>query len=278
MPIAASDKRWLDIDVSPMVPDEFAQFRPVVADAVVFFLAHLPVPRLTELAARQCDLSADASAEERLANLISQCPTLHKLGQVVARDRRLSCELRKRLQTLETMEPTTPVAAVTQTIEREIGKDCACALSIDSRALAEASVAVVIPFSSDMSPDTLPANGVLKVLKPDIEERLEEELEIWSDLAESVDERCERDGLPLLRCKEIFQTVRSLLANEVRLDLEQLHLKEAGTFYADSQKIQIPVLLPCSTPRITAMERVFGTRVTDTEHPLPATESKSEGR
>ena len=147
MPIVPHHKNWLDIDVSPMVPDEFAQFRPVVADAVVFFLEHLPVPRLTELAARQCDLSADASAEERLANLISQCPTLHKLGQVVARDRRLSSELRRRLQTLETMEPTTPVATVTQTIEREIGKDCACALSIDSRALAEASVAVVIPFS-----------------------------------------------------------------------------------------------------------------------------------
>ena len=266
MPIVPHHKNWPDIDVSPMVPDEFAQFRHVVADAVVFFLEHLPVPRLTELAARQCDLSADASAEERLANLISQCPTLHKLGQVVARDRRLSSELRRRLQTLETMEPTTPVATVRQTIEREIGKDCACALSIDSRALAEASVAVVIPFSSDMSPDTRPASGVLKVLKPHIEERLEEELEIWSDLAAFVDERCERDGLPLLRCKEIFQTVRTLLANEVRLDLEQLHLREAATFYADSQKIQIPGLLPCSTRRITAMERVFGTRVTDTEH------------
>jgi ubiquinone biosynthesis protein len=256
----------MDIDVSPMVPDEFAQFRPVIADAVVFFLERLPVPRLTDLVARQCDLPADANAEERLTNLICQCPTLHKLGQVVARDRRLSSELRKRLQTLETMEPTTPVATVTQTIEREIGKDCAGALSIDSRALAEASVAVVIPFTSHMSPDTLPANGVLKILKPQIEERLEEKLEIWSDLAAFVDERCQRDELPLLRCKEIFETVRTLLANEVRLDLEQLHLKEAGTFYADSQKIQIPVLLPYSTPRITAMERVFGTRVTDTEH------------
>jgi hypothetical protein len=59
-----------------------------------------------------------------------------------------------------------------------------------------ASVAVVIPFSSDGSLDVRSANGVLKVLKPDINERLEEEREIWSDLAAFVDERCERDGLP----------------------------------------------------------------------------------
>jgi ubiquinone biosynthesis protein len=266
MPIPSHHKHWPDIDVSPMVPEQFVQFRPLVADALVFFLEHLSEPRLTELVARQCDLPADASAEERLANLISQCPTLHKLGQVVARDRRLSLELRQRLQTLETMNPTTPVSVVQRTIAREIDKECARALGIDSQALAEASVAVVIPFSSDGSLDIEPPNGVLKVLKPDIEERLEEELEIWSDLAAFVDERCETDGLPLLRCKEIFQTVRELLANEVRLDLEQLHLKEAALFYADSNKIQIPVLLPCSTPRVTAMERVFGTRVTDTEH------------
>jgi ubiquinone biosynthesis protein len=106
----------------------------------------------------------------------------------------------------------------------------------------------------------------LKVLKPDIEEHLEEELEIWSDLAAFVDERCACEGLPALRCTEIFQTVRELLAKEVRLDLEQLHLTEAASFYADSQKIQIPVLLPYSTPRVTAMERIYGTKVTDTEH------------
>jgi ubiquinone biosynthesis protein len=164
------------------------------------------------------------------------------------------------------MEPATPLAVVQQTIEREIGKQCARALTIQPPALAEASVAVVIPFSSDGSLDMHPSSGVLKVLKPNVQEQLEEELEIWSDLAAFLDERCECAGLPLLRCTEIFQTVRELLANEVRLDLEQLHLKEAAQFYADSQKIQIPILLPCSTPRITAMERIFGTRVTDTEH------------
>ena len=98
---APYQKSWPDIDVSPMVPEEFAQFRSITADALGFFLAHLSQPRLTELVARQCDLPADAGAEQRLANLIACCPTLHKLGQVLARDRRLSPELRRRLQTRE---------------------------------------------------------------------------------------------------------------------------------------------------------------------------------
>jgi len=211
-------------------------------------------------------LPADAGAEERLADLVFQCPTLHKLGQVVARDRRLGASLRRHLQGLESLEPVTPVAAVAPSIRREIGADCARALRIDAQALAEASVAVVIPFTSDETDNCQPVKGVLKVLKPGIEERLEEELEIWSELAEFIDARCEHDDLPPLRCREILATVRQLLSNEVRLDLEQAHLTAAKAFFCDSEKVQVPVVLSCSTPRITAMERVFGTKVTDAGH------------
>jgi len=51
MPLAPHQKSWPDIDVSPMVPEEFARFRPLTADALVFFLEHLSEPRLTELVA-----------------------------------------------------------------------------------------------------------------------------------------------------------------------------------------------------------------------------------
>jgi len=248
------------------VPQEYAEFRPLVADAVLFFLQRLPTPRLTQILAAQATLPADASAEERLADLIIHCPTLHKLSQVVARDRRLAPGLRRRLQRLESLEPVTPVAAVTQDIRREIGTDCASALQIDAQGLAEASVALVIPFTTRETDGGKPVKGVLKVLKPGIEERLEEELLIWSELAGFIDERCEKDDLPTLHCSEIFNTVRQLLSNEVRLDLEQTHLVSAKAFYGDSKKIQIPVVLPYSTPRITAMERVYGTKVTDAGH------------
>jgi ubiquinone biosynthesis protein len=105
-----------------MVPEEFAQFRPLVSDALVFFLERLSVPRLAELVTKEYELPPNASAEERSTDLISQCPTLHKLGQIVAWDRRLSWELRQRLHTLEAMEPTIPRSVATQAVEREIGK------------------------------------------------------------------------------------------------------------------------------------------------------------
>ena len=173
----------LAFDVSPLVPQEYVEFRPLVADAVRFFLERLSAQRLTEILTTQSALPVGASAEARLTDLISHCPTLHKLGQVVARDRRLGPSLRQRLQGLESMAPITPVATLAPTIRGEIGADCAGALRIDAQALAEASVAVVIPFTSEAADGDRPVQGVLKVLKPGIEERLEEELEIWSALA-----------------------------------------------------------------------------------------------
>lgn len=263
---ASPAEAWLALDVSPLVPDEYAAFRPLVADAVEFFVERLPLPRLTELIAAQCALPAEACAEVRLIALISRCPTLHKLSQVVARDRRLAATLRAKLQALESMEAATPVEAVIPTIRSELGADALSDLRIDSRALAEASVAVVIPFTFADSHPGHPANGVLKVLKPQIEERLEEELDIWADLADFIDERCRRDGLPPVRCGEVFATVRELLSKEARLDHEQANLRAAADFYGNSASVQIPAVLPYSTPRITAMERVFGIKVTEAGH------------
>ena len=259
-------KAWLTLDVSPLVPVEYAPFRPLVADALVFFMERLPPARLTEIVAAQYALPTEACAEERLTALISRCPTLHKLGQVVARDRRLSPTLRARLQALESMEPATPVEAVMPTLRSELGDSALSDLRIESRALAEASVAVVIPFTFEAAQGRHRANGVFKVLKPHIEERLEEELDIWVNLADFIDERCEREGLSPLRCREIFATVRELLSREVRLDLEQANLHAAAASYADSAKVQIPAVLPYSTRRITAMERIFGIKVTEADH------------
>lgn len=257
---------WLALDVSPLVPVEYAAFRGLVADAVAFFVERLPPARVAEIFAAQCALPAEACAEERLVSLISRCPTLHKLSQVIARDRRLTPTLRARLQALESMEPATRVEEVMPTLRCELGSGTLGDLHLESRALAEASVAVVIPYTCAALGGNRAANGVLKVLKPHIEEQLEEELDIWADLADFIDERCQRDGLPPVRCGEIFSTVRELLSKEVRLDREQTHLHAAAEFFADSPRVQIPAVLPYSTRRITAMERVFGIKVTEADH------------
>lgn len=253
------------VDITPLVPEVYAHYRPLIADAVVFFLQHLSAPRLAAILVEQEALPADAGVAQRLTTLMFHCPTLHKLGQVVARNQGLDHELRSRLQTLECMPVATGDEEIRQVIRRELGDVSAGALRLGSEALAEASVAVVMPFTCDSEGSSTPRNGVLKVLKPGIEESLQEELEIWSGLSRYIDERCEHYQLPLLNYAESLETIRELLANEIRLDREQLHLAQAADFFAGADKIQIPSLFPFCTPRITAMERVYGKKVTDTD-------------
>src|SRR5262249_54446423 len=96
------------------------------------------------------------------------------------------------------------------------------------------------------------------MLKPGIEDRLAEDLEIWPLLGDFLDEDCERYHLPQIDYRETFKTVRALLVHEIRLDEEQQHLAAAAKEYAAISAIQIPALLPFSTPLITAMERLHG--------------------
>nr|VFK54294.1 MAG: ubiquinone biosynthesis protein [Candidatus Kentron sp. TC] len=254
-----------DFDISPLVPDEYAAYRPLIAETMVFFLERLSPTRLLEILAAQNRLPVEASLIQRLGALLHFCPTLHKLGQLLARNQRLAPALRERLQTLESMEPVTPLFSIIPTIERGLGRDTFSGIRLAPRPLAEASVAVVVPFSHRSPEESNPSSdqeGVLKVLKPGIEERLEDELDIWSAVGVFLDERCKELGLPGLHYAETLGAVRKLLFNEVKLDQEQRNLAAAARLYTGRKSTHIPSLLPFSTPRITAMERIFGAKVT----------------
>lgn len=250
------------IDVSPLVPEQYAAYRPLVADALRFFVSRLDTARLAAIIEEQQLLPDTASLSHRLAVFLQRCPTLHKLGQVVARDRRLRPELRCRLQALESMPPVQPISVVSRLIRRELDGILSSELRLGAEALAEASVAVVIPFSAVLPSSPEPVSGVFKVLKPDVEEYLAEELDIWSELAAFIDERCEHYGLPALHYAQTLETVRDLLANEIRLDQEQRHLVSAAQIYSSKDAVRIPKLLPFCTPRLTAMEYIQGRKVT----------------
>lgn len=249
------------LDIAQLVPERYAAYRPLVTDGLFFFLSHLAPPRIAAIVEEQLALPEDASVAERVVALLHHCPTLHKLGQVVARDQRLAPELRQRLQGLESLPPTTPLPEVLAIIQAELGENAY--VDVASEALAEASVAVIVPFEWHDQDSATPQEGVFKVLKPGIEARLQEELEIWSGLGVFLEERCAYHGLPVLDYRETLDSVRKLLLQEIRLDREQAHLIEAARFYADSPRVLIPRLLPFSTARMTAMERVYGGKVTD---------------
>lgn len=253
--------RWLNI--AGLVPTAYATFRPLIADALAFFLERLPTARREEILSAQASLPLTASMPVRLVALMHACPTLHKLGQVVARDQRLDADLRRALQTLESLSPRTPLSTILPTIEQELGDLRSLELQLGGAALAEGSVAVVVPFTYPQGSTV--HEGVLKVLRPGVRDCLEEELAVWTDLAAFLDTRSVQLGLPLLDYRETFERIRDLLAHEVRLDREQAHLHAAAECYADQPHIQIPRLLPFCSPRITAMERIDGRLVADLE-------------
>ncbi len=249
------------LDVASLVPERYARYRPVVVETLRFFLEGLSAARFGEIVAAQLALPADATTAQRVVTLMHQCPTLHKLGQVIARHRELDGDLRRRLQQLETMEPVTAIRDVLPVLERDVGDLGRFDVQLAGEALAEASVAVVVPFTWRDGGSTR-RNGVFKVLRPGIEERLHEELAIWSRLGDFLDERCEHLDVPALDYRDTFDSVRDLLLHEIRLDEEQRHLAEASRVYAGAEGVRVPAVLPMSGPRVTAMERIFGRKVT----------------
>ncbi|HTU03565.1 MAG TPA: AarF/UbiB family protein, partial [Candidatus Sulfotelmatobacter sp.] len=249
------------LDIGQLVPEQYAPYRPLMAEAFDFFLDRLSPRRQAALLADQLDLPPDASPAVRIVSVMRQCPTLHKLGQVIARDRRLAPDVRRQLQTLESLPPAIPTPEILDVIQRELGGSEG--VTVGPRTLAEASVAVVVPFAWREGDGSSRQEGVFKVLKPGVEARLGEELEIWGALAEFLAERARAYDLPLLECRETLDQVRDLLLSEIRLDVEQAHLAEAAEFYAGNRLVLIPRLFPFSTARMTAMERVDGRKVTE---------------
>jgi ubiquinone biosynthesis protein len=249
--------------IASVLPGEHARFARPVCDALRVFLEGLPPKRQQAILAQQASLPLTAGISQRLGLLARSCPVLHKLGQVLARDPRLSLELREHLQELESLPPTVPLEQIEATLAEELGDLDKLGIRLTPPALAEASVAVVIPYQQDPGDGRPPVEGVFKTLKPGIERRLEEELALIHRVGTYLDERCEELDIPRLDYQETFDQVREKLACEVQLDHEQEHLQQARAFYADEPRVLIPKLLPHCTPRVTAMERVLGQKVTE---------------
>jgi len=252
-----------ETELATVFPGEYARFVRPIREGLIVFLEGLPESYQKEILARQASLPPDTTISHRLAMLARECPVLHKLGQVLARDQRLSAQLREHLRELESLEPVVSDATISQIVGQELGPLDRLGIRL-APAIAEASVAVVIPFEPAQGNETEgKRGGVLKVLKPGIEERLELELDLLGRVGWHLDERCEELKIPRLDYEDAFEQIREKLANEVRLDHEQQHLVEAAKFYADEPRVHIPAVLEFCTPRVTAMERISGWKVTD---------------
>ncbi len=196
-------RSWLE--TVEIVPPAYADYTPLVRDGLLFFLARLPAARLEALAAAQLELAADASAADRFVALLRECPTLHKLGQVVARQNGLPAELRRRLQVLESLNPPPGAYGIAEIVARELGG--LRGLTVSAQALAEGSVAFVVPFAWQDGPGPV-RRGVFKALKPDARARLTEDLAVWPETGDYLVARSAELGLAALDFRSLLVSSR----------------------------------------------------------------------
>ncbi|WP_168205055.1 AarF/UbiB family protein [Bythopirellula goksoeyrii] len=247
--------------LAKLLPAEYSHFALPVKESLVVFLNGLPQRLQETILSAQFALPPTSSLSQRLGLLAHSCPVLQKLGQILARDQRLAPELRFELRKLESMPPTVSLEAIESILVEELGPLETRTIELLPPAIAEASVAVVIPFR-DKSKSTQP-EGVFKVLKPGIVERLHVELDMLAQVGTHLDHRLNELQIPQLDFYDTFDQVREKLLGELQLDKEQQHLASAASFYADQLDIRIPTVFEHCTPRVTAMERIYGEKVTD---------------
>ena len=99
------------LGLDALLPESLSAWRPLLLEGMAFFLDRLPEARLGAIVAEQLALAASVSAARATA-LLARCPTLHKLGQVVARQPGLDAELRRHLQALESLPASTDGGAL----------------------------------------------------------------------------------------------------------------------------------------------------------------------
>lgn len=249
-----------NMEMNSLVPECYEKWKPFVKGGLAWFLSKLSDERQQEILADQLGLGPFANAADRLEAVLRRCPTLHKLGQILARDKRLSPELRKSLQRLESLPPRMNIEQIKAILKREnINLQ---GITLGDAPIAEASVAVVMPFVfTDAAGRQI--DGVFKIVRPEAEKALEKELELWPELGQALEDICAELNLPKLEFAGPLAEASLLVADEVRLDREQTHMRRALELYRDVPEVSVPELLPWCTSRVTAMTRIKGKPLAD---------------
>ena len=266
--------RWivdLLIPVEHLVPEPYTAWRQPVREAMLFVSDHFSDARLAEKLLEQIELPPNARPETRLLQLIAKVPGLQKLGQVLARNRRLRPALRKALAELENGIHDVDADGVQAIIREQLGPKLErFAVEIEPRLLSEASVSAVISFTWTNPESGERERGVFKVLKPHIPVYFAEDMHLLQDLAHYFGRRHREYGPGARAIPDTFRKVRRLLQHEVDFPREQKTLLEAGALYKDVPKVRVPrVMRPLCTRTITAITEETGTKITDEAARIP---------
>jgi ubiquinone biosynthesis protein len=264
------------LQVESLVPEVYAQWRPLVRDAMFFMATHLSAPRLAPKVIEQIHLPAKTPPEARLLRLISKVPGLQKLGQVLARNRHLHLALRRELSRLENGISDVKATDVLSIIRKELGPHLeACKVKIEPSIFSEASVSAVVRFSWWNPELRARERGVFKVMKPHVSGCFAEDMHLLAELAKFLGSKHREYGFAAKGIPDTFQEVRLLLEHEVHFATEQKSLIEAGKLYGSVRGVRVPRLIPSlCTSKITALTEEKGQKITDAVASLPVWKRK----
>ena len=258
--------KWVTsiIPVETLVVDAYKKWRPVVTDSFQFLFSHLSSRRLATKILEQLNLPLETPPEVRLLILISRMPGLQKLGQVLARNRRLSPALRQALAELENgMSDATP-DEIREIVSEQLGPSMErYAVELDAAIFKEGSACAIMRFTW-RNPDGDRERGVFKVLKPYVPDCFAEDMTLLQRLGEFLASKERGYEFEVSDLQEMLVEVRLLLEHELDFEREQKTLVEAQRIYRSSFGIRVPRLIaPLSTARVTAMSEESNVKVTD---------------
>lgn len=259
--------RWVVrfLPVEDLVPAIYAEWRPLVHDAMLFMLTHLSSARLAAKLVEQIDLPPQTRTEARLLRLIAKVPGLQKLGQVLARNRYLHPKLRKALTKLENGIADVTPEEMLAILQQQLGaRSRKYDVEIEAGIFLEASVSAVIRFTW-RNPDTdHRERGVFKVLKPYIPVCFAEDMRLLAELAQYIASKHTEYGFAEHVLPDTFHDVRRLLQHEVQFTREQKTLLQVYPRYQAHRGIRVPRLIePLCTAQVTAMTEERGKKVTE---------------
>lgn len=288
-----ADQFLAETHLLSIIPAQYIAYQTVIHEGLRRFLAGLSVDRLYHLAStvlesesdEQTSIEADTPAASekttsslelstlemndnilsklKLVQLARNIPTLHKLGQILARHRQLEPSLKQWLTPLESTESYFSIEVYQPFIQQQLAENAEFCI-LNQEVLAEASVGAVVVFEWRGSAWRNHAQkGVFKLLKPDVDIFLQEEMQVLTKIAEYFDQHRQLYGLAALPIIEIIDDIKVALLSEIDLLHEQLHLQQAKAFYVHQPNIIIPTVLPLSTPQMTAMTWIEGCKITD---------------
>jgi ubiquinone biosynthesis protein len=251
--------------VLEIAPEAAAPFIPLIHDGLLFFLDHLSEGRLLERVVAEANLPRSATRGDRMLAFVVDTPSLQKLAQILARNGALAPDVRTSLQTLENGLKSAHYDEIMNVIHEELSPAVAKEYRIEfqDHLLAEASVGAVVAASYQAPGSTAPARAACKVLKARAVAGLEEDLGIIDGMLGFVEKHAEFYKVGDTPLVDIFHEVREALSREVQVSDERRNLIHAREYYKDDPTIEVPAVLPFSSPNVTCMEFVQGVKITD---------------